>query len=162
MIKKLDWHIKSKKHITSQVKFFTNQKQYNNVDFHNSNHPLFVLWFYFGTHFCHAVSCCRWYKPWKVQSLPPTFDSGLFFRCEYAYRYYPWSWYCMETCGVVEYSKLSYDSQRLEKQSLRKAIIDTFELRWLEMICLWSVAVIIDLTFTFIAAKRTFIRMLII
>jgi len=48
----------------------------------------------------------------------------------------------------------AYDSQRLEKQSLGKAIIDTFELRCLEMIRFGSVAVIIDLTFTFIAAKN--------
>ena len=48
----------------------------------------------------------------------------------------------------------AYDSQRLEKQSLGKAITDTFELRRLDMIHFGSVAVIIDLTFTFVAAKN--------
>ena len=47
-----------------------------------------------------------------------------------------------------------YDSQRLEKQSLGKAITDSFELRHLEMIHFGSVAVIIDLTFTFVAANN--------
>ena len=48
----------------------------------------------------------------------------------------------------------AYDSQRLEKQSLGKAITDTFELRCLEMIHFGSVAVIIDLTFTFVATNN--------
>ena len=47
-----------------------------------------------------------------------------------------------------------YDSQRLEKQSLGKAITDSFELRHLEMIHFGSVAVIIDLTFTFVATNN--------
>lgn len=47
-----------------------------------------------------------------------------------------------------------YDSQKLEKQSLGKAITDTFELRRLDMIHFGSVAIIIDLTFTFVPAKN--------
>ena len=49
----------------------------------------------------------------------------------------------------------AYDSpQKLEKQSRGKAITDTFELRRLDMIHVESVAIIIDLTFTFVAAKN--------
>ena len=40
------------------------------------------------------------------------------------------------------------------KQSLGKAITDTFEVRCLEMIHFVNVSVIVDLTFTFVAAEN--------
>ena len=66
----------------------------------------------------------------------------------------------MVACSVVEYSKPPSTSVRFTKigevSSLveRPSFTDTFELRRLDMIHFGSVAIIIDLTFTFVAAKN--------
>ena len=72
-------HIKKRTSKLQDQLIYRNQKQYNNnVVFHKSDHAMFVLGSYCGNPFCYAASWCLWYKPWKAESLRPTFDSEYF------------------------------------------------------------------------------------
>ena len=123
---------------------------------------LYASWIYVRRcSFCEYcfVLCCVVFCFHEINR-PHLIRGFYFFRCEYTYRYYPRCCYCMVACSVVEYSKPPSTSVRFTKigevSSLveRPSFTDTFELRRLDMIHFGSVAIIIDLTFTFVPAKN--------